>query len=345
MCKGEKYYPLFIFLLLILFVTKSCYPVSQIIGGNTKNPKDFTAPQSEENLSIGFWNAENLFDLEDDPSKNDNEFAIGGRKNVNQEIYDLKIRHCSEVLLDLDVDILGLCEVENFQVLNDLNMAYKNRDYSIIHYDSPDNRGIDNALMYDSDHFSVLSSRAIPNKLKNESRTRDILHVVGEYKKETLHIFVNHWPSNYGGKEKAIPKRTFTAQLIMREIESLVKIDKFAEIILIGDFNEDPDDKNIMLLEDSKLSSLMTPMLGKPKVGTYVYRGKDYFYDQIIVNDQLLDDMKLSIVKESIYILDLPKYRQQEGNYKHYPFRFWAGNKLLGGYSDHLAIRVEIIKV
>ena len=89
----------------------------------------------------------------------------------------------------------------------------------------------------------------------------------------------------------------------------------------------------------------MTPMLGEPKIGTYVYRGKDYFYDQIIVNDQLLDDMKLSIVKESIYILDLPKYRQQEGNYKHYPFRFWAGNKLLGGYSDHLAIRVEIIKV
>ena len=135
--------------------------------------------KSEESLSIGFWNAENLFDLEDDPNKNDNEFAIGGRKNVNQEIYDLKIKNCSEVLFDLNVDILGLCEVENAQVLNDLNIAYQEREYNIVHHDSPDKRGIDNALMYDSDHFSVLSSRAIPNKLKNVSSTRDILHVIG----------------------------------------------------------------------------------------------------------------------------------------------------------------------
>ena len=301
--------------------------------------------KSEESLSIGFWNAENLFDLEDDPNKNDNEFAIGGRKNVNQEIYDLKIKNCSEVLFDLNVDILGLCEVENAQVLNDLNVAYQEREYSIVHHDSPDKRGIDNALMYDSDHFSVLSSRAIPNKLKNGSSTRDILHVIGEYKKETLHIFINHWPSNYGGKEKAIPKRTTTAQLIIREIDSLRKSDKFAEIILLGDFNEDPDEKNIKLLETINLTSLMKPMLGKPKIGTYVYRGEDYFYDQIIVNDQLLDNENLSIVAGSVYILDLPKYRQQEGNYSHYPFRFWAGNRLLGGYSDHLAIRVKIIKL
>ena len=301
--------------------------------------------KSEESLSIGFWNAENLFDLEDDPNKNDNEFAIGGKKNVDQEIYDLKIKNCSEVLLDLDVDVLGLCEVENVQVLNDLNIAYRERDYSIVHYDSPDKRGIDNAFMYDSEHFSVLSSRAIPNKLKNGSSTRDILHVIGEYKKETLHIFINHWPSNYGGKEKAIPKRTSTAQLIIREIDLLRKRDKFSEIILLGDFNENPDDENIKLLETVNLNSLMMPMLGKPKIGTYVYRGKDYFYDQIIVNDELLDNENLSIVNGSVYILDHPKYRQQEGNYSHYPFRFWAGNRLLGGYSDHLAIRVEIVKM
>ena len=88
----------------------------------------------------------------------------------------------------------------------------------------------------------------------------------------------------------------------------------------------------------------MKPMLGKPFIGTYVYRGKDYLYDQIIVNDFLKDKNGLSIITESVYILDLPKYRQQEGNYKHYPFRFWAGNRLLGGYSDHLAIKIEIKK-
>jgi len=88
----------------------------------------------------------------------------------------------------------------------------------------------------------------------------------------------------------------------------------------------------------------MKPMLGKEKVGTNVYRGKDYLYDQIIVNNYLQDSKDLSVLNKSIYILDLPKYRQQEGNYSHYPFRFWAGNKLLGGYSDHLAVKVKIIK-
>jgi predicted extracellular nuclease len=302
-----------------------------------------TVLYGEEPLSIGFWNVENLFDLENDPNKNDDEFAIGGRKNVNQKIYDLKIKHCSEVLFDLNVDILGVCEVENIKVLNDLNNAYQECNYSIIHYDSPDNRGIDNALLYDKNRFSIVSSKAIVNILKNGTKTRDILYVAGEYQNRLLHLFVNHWPSNYGGIEKAIPKRTSTAELIIKEIELIKKTDEFAEIILLGDFNENPNDQNINLLEEIGLTSLMKPMIGKPEIGTYVYRGKNYFYDQIIVNDQLQDTKNLSILSNSIFILDLPKYRQQEGSYRHYPFRFWAGNNLLGGYSDHLAVKVEII--
>ena len=304
----------------------------------------FTNLCSEEYLSIGFWNAENLFDLINDPNKNDDEFALGGRKNVDQKIYNLKIKNSSEVVSDLDVDILGLCEVENIDVLNDLNQAYPKRSYSIIHYESPDSRGIDNALLYDEKRFSIISSKAISNTLKNGTKTRDILYVSGKYQNTVLHIYINHWPSNYGGKEKAIPKRTSTAELIIKEIEKVRKNDMFAEIILLGDFNEDPDDLNIQMLEGVGLTSLMKPLLGKPKIGTYVYRGKDYFYDQIIINDQLKDTKGLSVVSNSLYILDLPKYRQQEGNYSHYPFRFWAGDRLLGGYSDHLAIMVKIKK-
>ena len=304
----------------------------------------FTNLYSEEYLSIGFWNAENLFDLVNDPNKNDDEFALGGRKNVDQRVYDLKIKNSSEVVSDLDVDILGLCEVENIDVLNDLNQAYPKRSYSIIHYESPDNRGIDNALLYDENRFSIISSKAISNTLKNGTKTRDILYVSGKYQNTVLHIYINHWPSNYGGKEKAIPKRTTTAELIIQEVKRVRKNDMFAEIILLGDFNEDPDDLNIQMLEGVGLTSLMKPLLGKPKIGTYVYRGKDYFYDQIIINDQLKDTKGLSVVSNSLYILDLPKYRQQEGNYSHYPFRFWAGNRLLGGYSDHLAIMVKIKK-
>ena len=151
----------------------------------------FTNLCSEEYLSIGFWNAENLFDLINDPSKNDDEFALGGRKNVDQKIYNLKIKNSSEVVSDLDVDILGLCEVENIDVLNDLNQAYPKRSYSIIHYESPDSRGIDNALLYDEKRFSIISSKAILNTLKNGTKTRDILYVSGKYQNTVLHIYIN----------------------------------------------------------------------------------------------------------------------------------------------------------
>ena len=199
----------------------------------------------QQSLSIGFWNAENLFDLEDDPLKNDDEFSIGGRKKVDQKIYDLKIQHSAEVLSDLNVDILGLCEVENRKVLQDLNKSYKARNYSIVHYDSPDERGIDNALLYDKNKFTLISSKPISNTLKGGDKTRDILYVEGKYKNNKLHIFVNHWPSNYGGREKAIPKRFETANLVMDVIKKIQNKDKFADIVLIGDFNEDPDEQNI----------------------------------------------------------------------------------------------------
>ena len=295
-------------------------------------------------LSIGFWNVENLFDLENDPSKRDDEFAIGGKKNVTSDIYELKIKRSVEVLTDLNVDILGLCEVENISVLSDLNNSYKGRDYKIIHFDSPDERGIDNALLYDQNKFSILVSKPIENKLGGNDKTRDILYVKGAFLDVTLHIFVNHWPSNYGGKERAIPKRKATAELLMKQIKTIQKNDKLAEIILIGDFNEDPIDDNVKILEKLGFINQMSPMMGDRNKGTYVYRGKDYFYDQIIISEGLNINKGLHVLKDSVFILDKPKYRQQDGKYKHYPFRFWAGNKLLGGYSDHLATRIVLRK-
>ena len=312
--------------LLLLYFTLSCF-----VSGS-------------DLLSIGFWNVENLFDLENDPSKRDDEFAIGGKKNVTSDIYELKIKRSVEVLTDLNVDILGLCEVENISVLSDLNNSYKDRDYKIIHFDSPDERGIDNALLYDQNKFSILASKPIENKLGGNDKTRDILYVKGAFLDVTLHIFVNHWPSNYGGKERAIPKRKATAELLMKQIKTIQKNDKLAEIILIGDFNEDPIDDNVKILEKLGFINQMSPMMGDRNKGTYVYRGKDYFYDQIIISEGLNTNQGLHFLKDSVFILDKPKYRQQDGKYKHYPFRFWAGNKLLGGYSDHLATRIVLRK-
>jgi len=301
--------------------------------------------QGSDLLSIGFWNIENLFDLENDPNKRDDEFAIGGKKNVTSDIYKLKIKRSVEVLTDLNVDILGLCEVENISVLSDLNNSYKGRDYKIIHFDSPDERGIDNALLYDQNKFSILVSKAIENRLGGNDKTRDILYVKGIFLDIPLHIFVNHWPSNYGGKKQAIPKRKSTAELLMRQIQTIQKNDKLAEIILIGDFNEDPNDDNVKILEKLGFINKMSFMMGEKGRGTYVYRGKDYFYDQIIISEGLNTDQGLHVLNDSIFILDKPKYRQQDGKYKHYPFRFWAGNNLLGGYSDHLATKIVLRKM
>ncbi len=296
---------------------------------------------SGQSVRLGFWNVENLFDLENDPTTNDDEFALGGKKNVTKEIYNLKLKNCAEVLTDINADILGLCEVENYFVLDELNRVYVDRDYNIIHYDSPDGRGIDNALLYDPDEFTVLKSRAIGNTLKDGHPTRDILYVLGNYKGKELHIFVNHWPSNYGGKEQAIPKRRTTARLLVNEIANILSDNSNAEIVLLGDFNEDPTDENVQILKSVNMINLMEPMMGTPQVGTYVWKGEDHFLDQIIISTALKDGEGLDAGNGSI--LDKPKYRQQDGDYAHYPFRFWAGNRLLGGYSDHLPVYVEII--
>ncbi|MFQ6612935.1 MAG: endonuclease/exonuclease/phosphatase family protein [Fidelibacterota bacterium] len=298
--------------------------------------------QTRQPLTIGFWNVENLFDLNDDPGKNDEEFALGGSKGVTQERYDLKLKHSAEVLADLNADVVGLCEVENRGMLEALNQAYSGRNYKIVHYDSPDERGIDCALLYDPEQFEVLSSRAITNSLPGGDHTRDILYVEGKYSGRILHLFVNHWPSNYGGKEKAIPKRAATARLVVSEVSRILTADPLAEILLMGDFNENPTEPNVQSLKAAGLVSLMESMVGEPGKGTYVYRGEDFFLDQFVVSPGLQDEEGLFIQPGTASILDRPKYRQQEGKFAHYPFRFWAGNRLLGGYSDHLAIEVNI---
>ena len=303
-----------------------------------------------DTLTIAFWNVENLFDLEDDPRKRDEEFALGGKKGVTQKIYDLKLAHCAEVLADLNADIVGLCEVENRFVLEELNREFIGRNYDIVHFESPDRRGIDCALLYDAKILTVLDAKAIKNRMSTGKPTRDILYIKGEFESEVIHIFVNHWPSNYGGKEQAIPKRAETSLLLRKHVDEILTADPSAEIVIIGDLNEGPLDDNVQSLLSRRaenpvfrLQNLMIPFMGKPNVGTYVYRGEDEIIDQIIVSRGLMQEEGLIVVEGSTAILDMPKYRQQSGNYRHYPYRFWAGNKLLGGYSDHLAVKVAII--
>ena len=310
---------------------------------------------NNKEIKVAFWNVENLFDLKNNPLTNDDEFVIGGKKSCTQEILDLKIEHLKEVIEEIDADIFGFCEIENREICELLNAHLHNQNYQIIHFDSPDKRGIDNVLFYDPDIIDILESFPINIPMNKGSTTRDILYVRGRISENDIHIFVNHWPSNYGGKSKAISKRAKTAAILKINVEEILKKDHQAEIIVMGDLNEDPTDVNVLGILNSTLSyetarypsynffNLMSKHLGKEKTGTYVYRGDDLFYDQILVSPGLLDSKGLSVDSPSAHIHDKPKYRQQKGKYAHYPFRFWAGDRLLGGYSDHLAVYTKII--
>jgi predicted extracellular nuclease len=310
---------------------------------------------AQDTLTVAFWNVENLFDLVDDPLTNDDEFALGGSKQVTQEILDLKLDHLAEGLADLDADVVGLSEVENRTVLEWLDRRYPGRDYAIVHFESPDHRGIDVALLYDARKFRVQAARPIPVPLSEGRTTRDILYVRGEFAGEVLHLFVNHWPSKYGGVEATIPFRAQAARTLRREVTAILEEDPRAEILIMGDLNDEPEEPSVRQHLGATLRpeevgrngfilvNLMAPFYHKPGRGTYVYQGANLVYDHIIVSRGLVDTLGLAVVEHSIRVNDKRKYRQQEGPYAGYPFRFWVGDQLLGGYSDHLGVAVQIV--
>ena len=308
---------------------------------------------SGETIIIAFWNVENLFDLIDDPHTNDNEFAINGRKNVTQETYDLKLKNMAEVIDALDTDILGLCEIENRYVLKELDSAVA-RDYKIIHYDSPDNRGIDVALLYDPKKLTVTHSEPVTVTLPTGRPTRDILYVKATFAQTDLHLFVNHWPSKYGGAEKSIPLRAAAGKTLRIEVESILSQDSNAEIVIMGDLNDEPIDPSVTMhlgatmeldqigKNDQILWNVMKIWHRNSSGSTYKYGGNDMVYDHLILSTGLVDNIGLKLVKNSVGVFDGYGYRQRGGKYDGYPFRFWAGNRLLGGYSDHMPIYLKI---
>ena len=309
-----------------------------------------------EPLKIVFWNVENLFDLKDDKHTNDNEYILGGRKGVTEEIYQQKLANLAEVVNALDAGVLGLCEIENRFVLEELNRAAEVRDYTIVHYDSPDRRGIDVALLVDPEEMLVLESLPVNVMLPTGIPTRDILYVKGTRDGIALHLFVNHWPSKYGGAERSIPLRAAAAGTLRERVEKIMMEDSLAEIVIMGDLNDEPIDPSVKIHlgahmdKDSVgtapyiLWNTMGPWHRNSAGSTYKYAGKDMVYDHLIISPGLLDKRGLVIINGSVGVFDGEKYRQHGGKYDGYPFRFWAGNRLLGGYSDHMPVYLSVEK-
>jgi len=343
--KNSAYTPLLFFIGLLLF----------IVG--CKSQKQLSTNDSTTIGRFAFYNVENLFDVFDDPKKNDEEFTPEGNKKWTKSRYQLKINKLSEVVVGMDFpDILGVCEVENELVLTDwaASQFLKPHQYQVIHFESPDRRGIDNGLLYKKDKFRVLDSEAIainfPEDVVKDYFTRDIVYVKGIYNnQDTLHIFINHWPSRRGGLEASQPKRIYVASQLRKKTDAIFNKNQNANILLMGDFNDETDNVSITThlgagpansSNKQYLYNLTEPldMAGK---GTYRYKENWNMLDQIIVSRNLL---KGSLLLDNAQIYQPDYLNYEDKKYGKRPNKTYGGKNYYGGYSDHYPVYVDVKK-
>lgn len=319
--------------------------------------------QQYEIVAIGYYNLENLFDTIDSEGVAEGDFLPNGAKKWNAERYFYKLDQMARVLSEIATDktpdglaIFGISEVENRFVVEDLvkTEALKDRNYQVVHYNSPDRRGIDVALVYNPDYFELTNSYSAPFVMADTNfKSRDQLVVTGLLKGEEVHFQVNHWPSRGGGEKRSRPKRIAAADLSRSLADSLLAINPNAKVMIMGDFNDDPVDlsvaKHLMATDDkSKLAEgyFYNPFMSKFKkgIGSLAYRDSWNLFDQIIMTPAIVSEERSSWTYFKSEIFKKPYMINQEGRYKGYPKRSFVGNKFQGGYSDHLPVYIYLIR-
>ncbi|MBI9065401.1 MAG: endonuclease/exonuclease/phosphatase family protein [Marinilabiliaceae bacterium] len=316
---------------------------------------------------IAFYNLENLFDTIDTPNVRDTEFTPAGKKAWNSERYWKKVSSVAAVIKRMATRegvkgpaVLGLCEVENKQVVVDLvnDPQLKALNYQIVHYDSPDKRGIDVCLVYQPDCFEVSNSRAVPLMIYDAQdgdriHTRDQLVVSGLFAGEPMHFIVNHWPSRWGGEERSRPLRIEAAKVSRSIIDSILVTDAKAKVMLMGDLNDDPINESVTEhlhakenKRQVKKGDLFNPLqeyFSKGE-GSLAYKGKWNLFDQIIFTKSVLKKGKGNYKYKHSGIYDEQDIRVAEGPYKGYPFRTYVGSNYHGGYSDHFPVYIMLVR-
>lgn len=305
---------------------------------------------TKSRYTIAFYNLENLFDTKNDPKTLDDDFTEGSKRKWNEKRFRKKIKKLSRAISGIGYNevlhppvIIGVAEVENEKVVKDLTQSkfLKNKGYNYVHFDSPDERGIDTALIYRKEYFKVLATEAISLLLTNEfgerDFTRDILYVKGLLENETVHILVNHWPSRRAGTEKTAFRRKEAASKNNEVINRIVSEDPNARIIVMGDFNDDPHSESIQSLVSEGLYNPMELLLTKYE-GTLNYRGNWNLFDQILCSHNFLQQHGNSFRFESAKIFNPLSLKEYKGRNKGNPFRTFIGRKYLGGISDHFPV-------
>ena len=311
--------------------------------------------QKRDNAVIAFYNLENLFDTENDPLINDEQFLPDGDYQWTEERYQRKLENMSKVISLIAKEYggpvaIGVSEVENRRVLEDLVATDNLKPFNlgIVQYDSPDRRGVDVALLYQKDRFRVIHS--YPYRLITEDtnfRTRDQILVTGIIDEiDTVNIIVNHWPSKLGGEKRSMPKRIAAAELSKHISDSLMHANPAAKVLIMGDLNDNPNAKSIVeylqakgKVKDVGVNQLFNPMykLYMDGIWSYVYRDEPNVIDQIIISYGLLNATK-GFKYNSARIFRASFLLTKSGSYEGIPLRTFAGGNYLGGYSDHLPV-------
>lgn len=315
-----------------------------------------------KNFTIVFYNIENLFDFEDDPLTRDEDFTPDSEKKWDKEKYLKKTQDISKVLSSIgkrDLPaIIGLAEVENKKVLIDLinTENLEKGNYGIVHYDSPDKRGIDVAILYRKDLYKVEYHKSIPiNFPRDTTLTRDILLVKGKTNdSENLYVFVNHWKSRSGGMSVTENKRNYSAVILRKAVDSILNFEPEAKIVIMGDFNDEPTNRSIhqILQANNKrknrsqrdLYNLMYDMHNLDDSGTYHYSGSWNMLDQIIISQALLDTKQgyfTDFGGGEIYNEEWILYKNSKAGTLT-PNKTYGGNTYFGGISDHLPVYVVL---
>lgn len=335
--------------------------------------------KGKRNYVIGFYNLENLFDTYDDPAKNDEEFLPEGKNKWTEAKYTKKLHNMATVIRTMaDANgryhtILGVSEIENRLVLEDLvsQPEIADANYQIVHYDGPDRRGVDVALLYKPEQFTYIDSESIPftfegsaiefsmNKQQQERfRTRDILMVHGTIDGEHFAFYVAHLPSRIGGKGGDLRSRG--GEIIYNHALGMMEKYPGIKIAVMGDMNDNPTDDSMAVYLHGKenpqevgKTDFYSPFLSmyKQGFGSLAYQGEWSIYDLILINENLLNapegGLKIRTAdKKGHYgvVFRRPFMVTQKGQYKGYPFRTFSNGSFIGGYSDHFPTYIVVSK-
>lgn len=318
--------------------------------------------------TVAFYNVENLFSLEDDEFTLYHDRTPRADAYYTKPVYEAKLKNLAKVISEVGAEvtgttpaIVGLCEVENREVIEDLvnQKSLLSSDYGIIHYHSPDRRGIDVALLYKKGLFVPTNTQSRELTLYRDNDptqriySRDQLVVSGLLDGDMIHFIVHHWPSRSGGEARSRPNRIKAAELNKKIIDSLHAIDPYAKIINMGDFNDDPTNHSIKHVlqtkskrEDVNIKELFNPFedMHRRGLGTLAWRDGWNLFDQMLVSAGLLskDFSSYQFFKADIY--NPPYLANPRGRYKGYPYRAFADGGFTGGYSDHFPVYALLIK-